>query len=72
MTDKQFQKILDTLAMARNNYLELLAIAEKEIVKRHGAHPSEVDNDQWIDSYHVGCRRMTVKEVAESMKFHGS
>jgi hypothetical protein len=70
MTDKQFQKILDTLSMAHKNYVDLLKVAEDEIVKRYGVHPSDIDNDSWIDMYHQGCGHMTVKEVDESMKDH--
>lgn len=72
MTDKQFQKILDTLSLARNNYLELLKVAEKEIINRYGVHPSDIDNDEWIDTYHQGNGRMTVNELDESMKRHMS
>jgi len=70
MTDKQFQKILDTLTDAHRNYLDLLKLAENEIVIRYGVHPSDIDNDQWIDSYHQGCGHMTVKQLDESMKLH--
>lgn len=70
MTDKQFQKILDTLAYSRRNYLDLLKLAEDEIIRRYGVHPSDIDNDQWIDSYHQSCRRMTVEQLDESMMEH--
>ncbi len=69
MTDKQFQKILTTLSKARLNYTTLLKIAEDEIVRRFGSHPSDVDNDEWIDMYHQGNGHMTVEQVEESMKF---
>lgn len=68
MTDKQFQKILTTLAHVRANYLDLLKLAEDEIVRRYDAHPSDIDNDQWIDMYHQGSGHMTVKQVDESME----
>ena len=70
MNDKQFQKILDTLTDAHRNYLDLLKLAEDEIIRRYGIHPSEIDNDQWIDTYHQGCGHMTVKQLDESMKLH--
>lgn len=70
MTDKQFQKILDTLTDAHRNYLDLLKLAEDEIIRRYGVHPSEIDNDQWIDSYHQGCGHMTIKQLDESMDLH--
>lgn len=70
MTDKQFQKILDTLTDAHRNYLDLLKLAEDEIVRRYGVHPSEIDNDEWIDSYHQGLGHMTIKQLDESMNLH--
>lgn len=70
MTDKQFQKILDTLTDAHRNYLDLLKLAEDEIIRRYGVHPSEIDNDEWIDSYHQGIGHMTIKQLDESMNLH--
>jgi len=70
MTDKQFQTVLDKLSVAHRNYLAYLEAAENEIIRRYGVNPSEIDNDQWIDSYHQGCGHMTVKDVDESMKLH--
>jgi hypothetical protein len=70
MTDKKFQKVLDDLAKANENYKKLLTIAEDEIKNRFGYDPSEVDNDSWIDVYHVGTGRMTVKQVETTMKLH--
>lgn len=70
MTDRQFQKILDTLTDAHRNYLDLLKLAEDEIIRRYGVHPSEIDNDEWIDSYHQGLGHMTIKQLDESMDLH--
>ena len=70
MNDNKFQKLLDDLAVANNRYKSLLKAAEDEIVKRYGQHPSDIDNDDWIDSYHVGCGSMTVKQVDDSMWLH--
>lgn len=70
MTDKQFQKILNTLSHAHRNYLDLLKLAEDEIVRRYGVHPSEIDNDWWIDCYHQSAGHMTVHQVHESMELH--
>jgi hypothetical protein len=70
MTDKQFQTVLDKLTVAHRNYLAYLEAAENEIIRRYGVHPSDIDNDQWIDSYHQGCGHMTVKQVDDSMKLH--
>jgi len=70
MRDKTFEKVLIALYRARKNYLELLKLAEDEIVKRYGVHPSDIDNDEWIDSYHAGNNMMTIKDVDKSMKNH--
>lgn len=70
MTDKQFQKILDRLSSARLNYIELLQKAEDEIIRRYGVHPSDIDNDDWIDMYHQGCGHMTVSQLDDTMRFH--
>jgi hypothetical protein len=70
MTDKTFKKVLIALYRARKNYLELLKLAEDEIVKRYGVHPSDIDNDEWIDSYHSGNNMMTIEDVDKSMKNH--
>ncbi len=70
MTDKQLQKTLDKLSAANMEYKKLLDLAEDEIVRRFGIHPSEIDNDEWIDSYHYGCGHMTVEELNESMRVH--
>lgn len=68
MTDSQFQKALDRLSMAKLKYHKLLAEAEDEVVRRYGVHPSDCDNDLWIDNFHVGCGKMTVDEVRYSME----
>ncbi len=70
MTDKKFQIILDTLASAHKNYLDLLKVAEDEIFRRYGVHPSDIDNDQWVDSYHQSCGHMSISQLDESMKLH--
>lgn len=68
MTDSQFQKVLHKLADANIKYKKLLSEAEDEIKRRYGVHPSDCDNDLWIDNYHVGCGVMTVDEVTYSME----
>lgn len=67
MTDKAFQKLLNDLTKANARYKSLLRDAEDEIEARFGVCPSDVDNDSWIDVFHVGVGSMTVKQVTESM-----
>lgn len=69
MTDKQFSALLKKLSKANSRYKRLLREAENEIERRFGVHPSDVDNDQWIDVYHVGTGGMTVEQVNDSMEF---
>lgn len=71
MTDKQFQKILDDTSQACRKYLLLLDKSEKEYVRRFGFHPSDVDDDFWIDTYQYEGSNATVKEVTESAKMRG-
>ena len=68
MTNSKFQKLLNRLAGANLKYKKLLSEAEDEIQRRYGVHPSDCDNDLWIDSYHIGCGVMTVDEVHKSME----
>lgn len=70
MTDRQFQTILDKLSRSRSNYLAYLQAAEDEILKRYGVHPSDIDNDEWIDAYHQGCGHMTIEQLDAAMKEH--
>lgn len=70
MTDEKFQQLLDNLSAVNSKYKSLLKQAEKEIERRYGYNPSDVDNDEWIDTFHVSTGTMTVKQVDDSMKLH--
>ena len=63
MTDKKFQEAINEAAFKLRDYHISLAKAEKEYIRRYGVHPSDIDDDCWIDSLHVTGRGMTVKEV---------
>lgn len=67
MKDADFQTLLTELGKANTRYKTLLRRAEAEIERRYGAHPADIDNDMWIDVYHVGEGCMTVKDVDDSM-----
>lgn len=66
MTDIEFQKLLNNLAASNAKYKRLLTEAESECERRYGTNPSDVDNDTWIDNFHVGIGRMTVEQVKNS------
>lgn len=69
MTDKQFQLKLDALAKAMRKYRILLEECEAEYGKRYGYYPSDIDDDGWIDNYHIGPpKALKVKEVEENAK----
>lgn len=70
MNNNEFQLLLNKLAKYNAQYKSALRAAEDEIEKRFGVHPSDIDNDSWIDTFHVGLGGMTVKEVEDSMKLH--
>jgi len=68
MTDKKFELLLTELTILNIKYKDALEIVEDEIKRRYGKFPSEIDNDEWIDSYHVGKGKMTLKQLDKSMK----
>jgi hypothetical protein len=66
MTDSQFQKLLYRTAAAQRQFHDLLKAAEAEYERRYGSHPSDVDDDTWIDGMTGAggrCRGLTVAEV---------
>jgi hypothetical protein len=69
MTNNKLSKKLIQLLEVKNKYHDLLKEVEKEIEKRYGYYPSEIDNDDFIDSYHYqGGKAMTLKDLDNSMK----
>lgn len=70
MQDTAFQKLLDDLAVANYKYKKLLAKAEEEYKRRYGSYPPEIDDDQWIDTFHVGCGKMTVEACKKHAESH--
>lgn len=63
MNNSKFQSKLTSLAKANLKYKNLLNECEDEYHRRFGFYPSEVDDDAWIDTYHVGTGSMTVEQV---------
>ena len=71
MGDKEFTKELGKLTKLQEMYLTQLEKCENEYINRFGHHPSDIGNDQWIDSYQTdGNGSMTIKEIEESDKLY--
>ena len=63
MTDKQWQKQMNLAVKYLAIYRHHLELAETEYVRRFGVHPSEWDDDHWIDSFHQSPAGSTVQAV---------
>lgn len=72
MTDKQFEKAMRECGDAHRKYLSKLEVIEGEYIDRYGIHPSDVNNDFWIDTFHCppGADDVTVKMLEESVKLY--
>lgn len=68
MTDKKFQEAIDISLKKLVAYRAALKKAENEYLRRYGHHPSDKDNDEWIDVMHVSGGSLTVHQVEESAR----
>ena len=68
MNDNQFQKAINKATKKLNEYNTALKVAEDEYERRFGSHPSDIDDDYWIDSMHVQGSRITVDQVNKSFE----
>lgn len=66
MTDKQWQKTIDKSVKLLRESFEYRKMAEDEYVRRYGHHPSEVDDDWWIDTLHYGQGSTDLYKIKES------
>jgi len=66
MTDEKFLATIKDCIKAFGVYKGILEIAEKEYERRYKDHPSDVDNDYWIDAMHYG--QGDIPSIAELMK----
>lgn len=66
MNDSRFQQRLNALAKANQKYKALLDECEQEYFDRFGFYPSDFDDDDWIDCFHVGTGERTVERVKEA------
>ena len=74
MKDTQYERLLAKVATQIGRGLTLLSQAEAEYKRRYGAHPSDIDDDSWIDSMTGTCgipRGLTPVEVDEGATLSG-
>lgn len=71
MNDASFEKIMRRCLEARDIYSTFLKQCEDEYVRRFGVHPSDIDDDCWIDIFHYGggCAP-TVDEIRRGFELH--
>ena len=73
MTDEKFQQVIDEAQQKLMQYHHALKVAEDEYERRYNYHPSDVDDDVWIDAMHLNWRcRLLVSEVEESVELKNS
>jgi len=70
MTDKQWVKIIDKSVKHLKIAFSLRVTAEEEYVKRYGNHPSEIDDDWWIDTLHYARGTTDLSKIIESAELH--
>lgn len=69
MKDGTFRRHMRQLTAAKFRYMKELEVCEAEYERRFGFNPSEVDDDFWIDCFHVSGGLMdtpSVQGVVES------
>ncbi|MCP4181434.1 MAG: hypothetical protein GY756_27035 [bacterium] len=67
MTDKELQKLINKTIRQKRIFFELVDELENEYVNRFGHRPSDVDDDMFIDTFHMRQgSKMTVKLMTES------
>lgn len=54
MTDKEWAVAIRKASDAAVKHRELIAVAETEYEARYGHNPSDIDDDWWIDTVHLG------------------
>ena len=69
MTDKKWQIMMDRTTKYHSLYRKNLQIIENEYIRRFGIHPSDWDDDSWIDSFHQSPYGSTVEEVEKQANF---
>jgi hypothetical protein len=68
MTDKEFKKLIKDTKAAQKRYLTLLDKAENEYERRFGNNPSDVNDDNWIDTMHYPQEELNFEDMMEKAK----
>ena len=74
MKDYEYKKLLERAAAQMRKARSLVQAAESEYERRYGSHPSDIDNDNWIDSMTGSCGMpsgLTPTEVDEGAVMSG-
>ena len=69
MKDEKYKNLLSKLNEAHIKYHQLLKQAEEEYKKRFGEYPTNLDDDFWIDSFHVKPTGASLEDVPFHAKF---
>lgn len=73
LTNAQYQLKLNALCKANIKYKRLLAECEEEYKTRFGIYPSDLSDDFWIDSFHVGVNEsISIAEVEAAVSLYKS
>ena len=68
MTDKKFEALMNQCLDANLKYKSLLDKIETEYERRFNYNPSDIDDDQWIDLFHIGSGAVRFDEVIAHAK----
>lgn len=69
MTDEKFQKLIDQTIKQKLRFFALLKKVENEYERRFGYNPSDVDDDNFIDAFHMPQNdKMDVATLTEKAK----
>lgn len=68
MSNQEFENLINQTVIACNKHKDLLEKAEKEYVRRFGNHPSDIDDDYWIDLLNYGNGSVNLAKIIENAK----
>jgi hypothetical protein len=69
MTDKRLQKLMTKTIEQKLKFFGLIDKLENEYIRRFGENPSQMDDDNFIDTFHLGQgNEMTVEKLTEHAK----
>ena len=68
MTDKEFEKLIRKAHKLARDHKSMVEAAEIEYKRRFGHHPSDIDDDWWIDALHYGYGNPDLARIVEHAK----